>query len=200
MAPLVRQPSLLDGGPPRLDASFATARRRDLGRGAWIDEAPGWVAGADQLFDEIAAAAPWAAHERPMYDRVVDVPRLVTGRWEAPPEPIPAAARLLGERYGLDLSAVSANLYRDGADSVAWHGDRIGRVRRVTVVALVILGEPRRFLLRPTGGGPSIALDPGPGDLLVLGGTCQTTFEHCVPKRAHAGPRISVMFREPVDV
>ena len=152
MAPLVHQPSLLAAGAPSLDPEFSSASRRDLGRGAWVDEVPGWLEGADELFDRLLAEAPWAAHERPMYDRVVDVPRLVTGRWDDPPDPVPAAARLLGERYGLDLSAVSANLYRDGADSVAWHGDRIGRVRRVTVVVLLTLGEPRRFLLRPTGG------------------------------------------------
>lgn len=197
---VVRQPSLLATGPPALDAAFATARRTDLGRGAWLDEVPGWLSGADALFDELAAVAPWAEEERPMYDRIVDVPRLVTGRWDAAPAPVPEAAALLSRRYRLDLSAVSANLYRDGRDSVAWHGDRIGRIRATTVVAILTLGEPRRFLLRPAGGGPSLALDPGPGDLVVLGGTCQTTFEHCVPKRARAGPRISVMFREPVEV
>lgn len=197
---VVRQPSLLATGPPTLDAAFATARRTDLGGGAWLEEVPGWLSGADALFDELAAVAPWAEEERPMYDRIVDVPRLVTGRWPDAPAPVPEAADLLSRRYGLDLSAVTANLYRDGRDSVAWHGDRVGRVRPTTVVAILTLGEPRRFLLRPTGGGASLALDPGPGDLVVLGGTCQTTFEHCVPKRAHAGPRISLMFREPVDL
>jgi alkylated DNA repair dioxygenase AlkB len=197
---VVRQPSLLAAGAPALDAGFARARRRDLGRGAWLEEVPGWLAGAEACFDVLVAGAPWVAQERPMYDRVVEVPRLVTGRWDAPPAPLGEAAALLSARYRLDLSAVSANLYRDGHDSVAWHGDRIGRVRPTTVVAILSLGEPRRFLLRPTGGGASLALDPGPGDLVVLGGTCQTTFEHCVPKRAHAGPRISVMFREPVEV
>ena len=80
---------------------------------------------------------------------------------------------------------------------MAWHGDRIGRLHSDTVVAIVSLGSTRRFLLRPDGGGPSIAHDLRSGDLIVLGGTCQRTWEHCVPKRAHAGPRISLMFREP---
>jgi alkylated DNA repair dioxygenase AlkB len=102
----------------------------------------------------------------------------------------------LSARYGLDLSAVSANLYRDGRDSVAWHGDTLGRQVATTVVAIVSLGSVRPFLLRPKGGGPSVRYRPGHGDLLVLGGTCQRTWDHAVPKVASAGTRISLMFRE----
>jgi alkylated DNA repair dioxygenase AlkB len=106
-------------------------------------------------------------------------------------------ARCLGRRYGVELPSITANLYRDGRDSVAWHGDRIGRVRADAVVAILSLGSDRTLLLRPNGGGGgSIAIPMHSGDLVVQGGTCQRTFEHCVPKRAHAGPRISVMFRQ----
>lgn len=192
------QPSLLDAGEePAGDPALSGARRRFLGAGAWIDVVPGWVRGADQLFGRLIDVAPWAARERVMFDAVVTEPRLSTGTWDHPPEPCPQLAGLLGARYGLDLSAVSANLYRDGRDSVAWHGDRLGLFRAQTVVAIVSLGEPRRLLLRPHGGGPSIRLQPGHGDLVVMGGTCQRTWDHAVPKCAAAGPRVSLMFREP---
>lgn len=192
------QPTLLGSDEtPAVDRSFDGARRRFLGQGAWVDLVPGWVRGADALFETVLAAAPWQARTRTMWDNVVDEPRLSTGAWVDPPEPAPAMAAALSARYGLDLSAVSANLYRDGADSVAWHGDTAGRRRDTTVVAIVSLGTPRRFLLRPKGGGPSIRYLPGHGDLLVLGGTCQRTWDHCVPKCASAGSRISLMFREP---
>lgn len=190
------QPSLLGVEAPTFDGSFSRAVRRELGSGAWFDEVPGWVSGEDTLFEQIVAIAPWAGHERWMYDRVVEEPRLTTRQWDDPPEPIPAMATALSERYGLDLSVVSANLYRDGRDSVAWHGDRVGRKRDETVVAILSLGSPRRFLLRPKTGGRSLRLTPAAGDLLVLGGTCQRTWEHSVPKCASAGPRVSVMFRE----
>jgi alkylated DNA repair dioxygenase AlkB len=131
-----------------------------------------------------------------MYDKVVMEPRLTTRQWADPPDPVPAMADVLSRRYGRDLRVVSANLYRDGRDSVAWHGDRVARNRDQAVVAIVSLGSPRRFLLRPRGGGRSVRLTPQPGDLLVLGGTCQRTWQHSVPKCAAAGPRISVMFRE----
>jgi alkylated DNA repair dioxygenase AlkB len=193
---VVWQPSLLGLGPPRGDPAFAGAVWRDLGSGAWVEYVPDWVAGADALFETVLAKAPWQARERPMYERIVAEPRLTTGGWDDPPDPIPAFAGLLSERYERDLTAISANLYRDGRDSVAWHGDRLGRRTNDTVVALVSLGSPRRFLLRPKGGGASSRFVTRPGDLLVLGGTCQRTWEHSVPKTRAAGPRISVMFRE----
>jgi alkylated DNA repair dioxygenase AlkB len=193
---LVWQPSLLGDVPPDFDASFALAERRDLGSGAWLEEVPGWAQGSDALFEALLEDAPWASHERRMYDRMVVEPRLTTRQWDDPPPPLPAMARALSERFETDLSVISANLYRDGRDSVAWHGDRVARTRNETVVAVLSLGSPRRFLLRPKGGGRSLRLEPAPGDLLVLGGTCQRTWEHSVPKRAQAGPRISVMFRE----
>jgi alkylated DNA repair dioxygenase AlkB len=194
----VFQPSLLASGEaPGFDAGLDGARRRFLGSGAWLDVVPGWVRGADALFERVLEEAPWQSRARRMWDNVVDEPRLSTHGWHAPSPPAPAMADALSTHYGLDLTAVSANLYRDGRDSVAWHGDTSGRRVPTTVVAIVSLGSPRRFLLRPKGGGRSIRLTPGHGDLLVLGGTCQRTFEHSVPKCASAGPRISLMFREP---
>jgi alkylated DNA repair dioxygenase AlkB len=193
---LVWQPSLLGDVPPDFDASFSRAERRDLGSGAWLEEAPGWLEGSDALFEALLEGAPWASHERRMYDRMVVEPRLTTRQWDDPPPPLPAMAERLSKRFDADLLVISANLYRDGRDSVAWHGDRVARTRPETVVAILSLGSPRRFLLRPKGGGRSLRLEPAAGDLLVLGGTCQRTWEHSVPKRAQAGPRISVMFRE----
>ena len=182
---------------PGIDATFAGFVRHELGDGAWVDEVPGWLGGADVIHDLVANAAPWQAHRRLMWDREVDEPRLSSGVWADPPDPIPEMATVLGQHYGLALSAVSANWYRDGQDSVAWHGDIAGRYRATTVVAIVSLGAPRRFLVRPRGGGVSRRFVPAHGDLLVMGGTCQHAFEHAVPKIASAGSRISVMFREP---
>ncbi|HEY8544099.1 MAG TPA: alpha-ketoglutarate-dependent dioxygenase AlkB [Acidimicrobiales bacterium] len=193
---LTWQPSLLDAVEPGFDPAFAGADRRDLGDGAWLEVVPGWVHGADALFARVLDTAPWAEHERPMYDQVVVEPRLTTGLWFDPPEPVAAMAEALSERYDRDLCKVSANLYRNGRDSVAWHGDRVGRTRADTVVAIVSLGSARRFLLRPVGGGESLRLLPAPGDLLVLGGTAQTTWQHSVPKVKQVGARVSLMFRE----
>ncbi len=193
------QPSLLAvADEPDVDLALDGARRRFLGQGAWVDHVPGWVTGADRLFDDVLASAPWQdEQQRPMYDRIVDVPRLTTGGWhEGRPPLLDRIAQCLSRHYGTELPSISANLYRDGNDSVAWHGDRVGRHRVTTVVAIVSLGSPRRLLLRPEGGGPSVGYTLHSGDLLVQGGTCQRTHQHCVPKRATAGPRISVMFRE----
>jgi alkylated DNA repair dioxygenase AlkB len=105
----------------------------------------------------------------------------------------------LSARYGVRFDSAGFNLYRDGRDSVAWHADRIEEEIVDPVVALLSLGEPRRFLMRPRGGGPSIPFRLGRGDLLVTGGSAQRTWEHCVPKVARAGPRISVAYRHGLD-
>lgn len=180
-------------------------RRTELGHGAWIDVLPGWLSGADALFEELAAGVPWRAERRKMYDNVVAVPRLLAfyAAHDPLPHPVLDEARgALSARYAEELGEpfTTAGLcfYRDGRDSVAWHGDRIGRgAGQDTMVAILSVGAPRDLLLRPVaGGGPAVRRPLGHGDLIVMGGSCQRTWEHCVPKTAHAaGPRISVQFR-----
>jgi alkylated DNA repair dioxygenase AlkB len=182
-----------------------TVQRTRLDHGAWLDLRPGWVSGADALFDVLAETVPWRAERRQMYDRVVDVPRLLKfyDENELLPAPVLSDARErltahYGEELGEPFRTAGLCLYRDGADSVAWHGDRTGRgSREDTMVAIVSIGAPRSLLLRPRGGGgPTLRHDVGHGDLLVMGGSCQRTWEHAVPKTARpAGPRISIQFR-----
>ncbi|MER6225347.1 alpha-ketoglutarate-dependent dioxygenase AlkB [Streptomyces sp. 900105755] len=178
--------------------------RTVLGSGAWIDVLPGWLSGADALFEQLAADVPWHAERRQMYDNVVDVPRLLAyyGAGDPLPHPVLTEARdALTRHYAGELGEpfTTAGLcyYRDGRDSVAWHGDRIGRgAREDTMVAILSVGAPRDLLLRPLRGGPSVRRPLGHGDLIVMGGSCQRTWEHCVPKTARAaGPRISIQFR-----
>jgi alkylated DNA repair dioxygenase AlkB len=199
------QGSLLDASEETaLGPLGVTVRRAHLSRGAWVDIRPGWVTGADALFERVATAVPWRAERRMMYDRVVDVPRLLCfySEGQALPDPVLAAARdALSEHYrpelGEPLCTAGLCLYRDGRDSVAWHGDTTGRgSTEDTVVAIVSLGTPRALLLRPRDGGPVLRHDVGHGDLLVMGGSCQRTWEHAVPKSTRVtGPRISVQFR-----
>jgi len=199
------QESLLDlAARPGPGALAESVRRRALGHGAWLDIRPGWLAGADALFGRLLAAVPWRSERRMMYDRVVDVPRLLCFYDEGEPLPDPAltAAQAALDRHycpelGESLCTAGLCLYRDGRDSVAWHGDTIGRgSTEDTVVAIVSLGAPRALLLRPRGGGRALRYDLGHGDLLVMGGSCQRRWEHAVPKTTRAtGPRISVQFR-----
>ena len=199
------QESLLDlGEEPALGALGDTVRRTPLTRGAWVDLRPGWLSGSGAVFGRLAEAVPWRAERRHMYDRVVDVPRLTCFYEEDATLPDPvltAALQALNAHYEPELGepfrTAGLCLYRDGRDSVAWHGDTTGRSRREdTMVAIVSLGTPRAFLLRPRGGGKSLRYEIGHGDLLVMGGSCQRTWEHAVPKTTQAvGPRISVQFR-----
>lgn len=186
------QTTLFGRGAPSV-AGFARRRRIVLSRGAWVEQVPGFLEGQDTLFERVREHTAWTHQRRRMYERIVDVPRLL-GR---PPD-LPVLREIVDQleaTYGWRLDRVSAALYRDGDDSVAWHGDRMGPLRDDCVIAVLSLGSPRRFLLRPAGGGAGRRLDLSGGDLVVMGGTAQSTWEHCVPKCADAGPRIAVMFR-----
>ncbi|RFS81418.1 alpha-ketoglutarate-dependent dioxygenase AlkB [Actinomadura spongiicola] len=198
------QASLLDdtdGSGPR---PLSSARRTRLAHGAWTDVLPGWLPGADALFERLLTSVPWRAERRHMYDRVVDVPRLLAFYAEGDELPDPAlddAKAALDDHYADELGepfrTAGLCLYRDGRDSVAWHGDRIGRgATHDTMVAILSVGTPRSLLLRPRGGGRTIRHELGHGDLIVMGGSCQRTWEHAIPKTTRtAGPRISVQFR-----
>ena len=198
------QGSLLDLDEPTGLGDVTAVRRTVLTAGAWIDVLPGWLHGADAVFDALVGGVPWQAERRQMYDRVVDVPRLLSFYGEDDPLPDPrlvSAREALNAHYrdelGEPFTTAGLCLYRDGRDSVAWHGDTIGRGRSEdTMVAIVSLGSARSFLLRPRGGGATIRHRLGHGDLIVMGGSCQRTWEHAVPKTTRpVGPRMSVQFR-----
>lgn len=199
------QGSLLDViEDPALGSLGASVRRSPLSHGAWLDVRPGWLDGADRLFEQLQDVVPWRADKREMYDRIVDVPRLTCFYDEKMPLPHPildqarqALDRHYGDELGEPFRTAGLCLYRDGRDSVAWHGDTIGRSKTEdTMVAIISLGYPRALLLRPRAGGTSLRHNLGHGDLIVMGGSCQRTWEHAVPKTARpVGPRISIQFR-----
>lgn len=179
-------------------------RRVPLSQGAWADLAPGWIAGADEVFPRLVESIPWHAERREMYERTVDVPRLLCmyGVGDELPDPVLTRARDELNRYyatelGEEFVTAGCCYYRDGRDSVAWHGDRIGRSRTEdTMVAIVSFGSPRHLSLRPVGGRLHGSYPLGHGDLIVMGGSCQRTWEHAILKTGRAvGPRISVQFR-----
>jgi alkylated DNA repair dioxygenase AlkB len=188
--------------PAEFDAAFAEASRLTLDDTTWVELVPGWLRGADQVFDELTATLPFQQRTGVrMYDRIVAEPRL-SAWWRlehGEPEPLPLLRDMrlvLAEHYGEPFDSIGFNLYRDGNDSVAWHGDRHRHVVTNPVIAIVSVGAPRPFRLRPRGGGQSLSWSLGNGDLFVMGGACQHLWEHTVPKvRATTGPRLSITFR-----
>ena len=197
------QPTLLTAvaDAPTFDASFATARRIALDETAWVDHVSGWVDGADALFERVVADAPWTHRTVRMYDRMVEEPRLTA--WyghtlgdESVPAIFAAMAEALRVRYGRAFDGIGAALYRDGHDSVAWHSDRVDPTLVEPLVAIVSLGSARTLRLRPkTKGRATRPFALLPGDLFVMGGATQATWEHSVPKVASAGARVSLQFR-----
>jgi alkylated DNA repair dioxygenase AlkB len=182
---------------PSFDASFSRLERIVLADGAWIDLAREWLSGHEHVYRDLLHAVPWRAERRVMYEKEVDVPRLY-GELGSDEKSLPVIEEMrtaLDAHYRCSFARTSFALYRDGKDSVAWHGDYVAREMSEAIVATVSVGAPRRFLLRRTGGGPSLAFSLGWGDLLVMGGTCQRTYQHAIPKVRQAHPRISIMLR-----
>jgi alkylated DNA repair dioxygenase AlkB len=196
-----RQGSLFGVLDPAVDSAFGGLERFELDDRSWVDVARGWLTGADSVFDDLLGVLPLRQRtDIKMFDRVVDEPRL-SAWWHVDagqPEPLPILAEmreLLSERYGERFHSIGFNLYRDGRDSVAWHGDRHRHVVTDPIVAIVSVGSPRPLRIRPRGGGESRGWNLGNGDLFVMGGACQHEWEHTVAKVRHAEPRLSITFR-----
>ena len=154
---------------------------------------------ARRWFDVLVAKVDWQHLRRPMYDRVVDVPRLLSQhRVDDLPGGLPLAEMLarVRERVPAPFDAVGMNFYRDGRDSVAMHGDKLHQLREGHPIALVSLGAPRRMLIRAKADhADRIAVDLMPGSLLAMSHAMQSSHEHGIPKVRDAAPRISVVFR-----
>ena len=200
------QTSLFDDlySEPELRPLGAMVQRIDLEDGAWVDLRPAWLSNSDALFERLATEVPWREDNREMYDKVVTVPRLVAryGVDSVMPDPVLIQAMdALNEHYGRPAGQVfeTAGLcfYRTGEDSVAWHGDRVGRTLHLdTMVGILSVGTERTLSVRPRGGGEILRFPIGHGDLIVMGGSCQRTYEHAILKSKTAvGPRISIQFR-----
>jgi len=180
--------------------SFDGLRRLQLDGSSWVDLVPSWLPGHAELFEQLQSDAPWQQRERWMYDKQVLEPRLVAS-WSGEelhrlPRRLQEVRAAVSDRYQVDFDSVLVNLYRDGRDGVAWHGDTVRKRLPEAVVVTVGLGERRRFLLRPGDSGPAVhTLRSGHGDLVVMGGRAQHEWQHTVPKEARAGARMSVTMR-----
>ncbi|MCW2668802.1 MAG: putative alkylated repair protein [Frankiales bacterium] len=189
------QDSLLTVEHDRL--SFDGGRRDHLDGTSWIDLVPGWVPDHADLFDQLLAEAPWQQRTRVMWEREVLEPRLTAWFKEGLPASLEQLQLAVSRRYGVEFDSCLVNLYRDGNDAVAWHGDTVRKTLRNPLVVTVSLGASRRFLVRRRGGGPVLKeYAPGQGDLMVMGGAMQHDYEHTVPRQKNAsGARMSVTMR-----
>ena len=189
--------TLFGHGEPTVISGWAP-QRIDLDPCCWVDHAAGFLTGADQLLADLEAQMEWFRGKRLMYGQWHDEPRRTsTTAHEQCDEPIAinAIRNELSAHYDMSFQGLFCNYYETGADGVAWHADRIGRTEVDPLVAIVSLGGPRTFRMRPQSGGSSWSISLESGDLLVMGGATQHHWEHAIPKTAHAAPRMSVTMR-----
>ena len=163
----------------------------------WPDVLPPEL--ADACFRRLRTGTDWRLEQRPMYDRIVDVPRLLASYRvdTAPPAlGLHALLALVQSLAPAPYTSIGMNLYRDGNDSVAMHGDKMQLAAAGYPITLVSLGAPRRMLVKArAAGSQAIAFDLAPGSVLAMSHASQQTHEHGIPKTRHAQPRISVVFR-----
>jgi hypothetical protein len=171
---VVWQPSLWGfAEEPALDARFAALVRHRLDATTWADHAPGWVRGTDAVLDE-----------------------LLTARDAADVELVETMRAALSERYGMELHVTATELLASGDRTIAWRQDASGARYTNPVVATVSFGARRTVRMRPRGvKGGTTNFTCASGDLFVMGGGAQHTWDHCVPRNRRArGPHVRVTF------
>jgi alkylated DNA repair dioxygenase AlkB len=186
----------------------APSTRHELPEASWVELTSGFVAEPSEWFERINTSAPWAQNEVLRYDRYVPENRLAAGL-SADNVPLLRQTQLhLESRFRVRFAGVAAILYRNGDDFQGLHSDREMRWLDDTLIAIVVLGQRRPFVLRRRTGDASfvdrtpagkadgdLVLEPGEGDLLVMGGANQREWLHGVPATTTDRPRISLTWR-----
>lgn len=190
-----------------IDRSANVERIELAGHGSWVDLCPSFIREPEALLEQVLESAPWSQGEVWRFDHYVEERRL--GAFLSKPE-LPDAIRQTGmhleARYRVPLTGVTAIHYRDGEDFQGLHSDREMRWLDETIIAILVLGQARPFLLRPrrdvndpekrSDVSEDVVLRPGNGTLVVMGGRCQQEWLHGVP--AHpptTGSRVSLTWR-----
>lgn len=88
------------------------------------------------------------------------------------------------------------NLYHNGNEGLGWHSDDETMLGKNPTIASLSLGVERKFSFRHKGTGQIISLFLENGSLLVMQGSTQIHWQHCLPKsKKIACPRINLTFR-----
>lgn len=186
----------------------AEFERIDLDATSWVDVSRGWLTNADELYGHLFSTVKWQTSKLFRYEQFVEERRLGAGWRRGTPLPHPVLAevtRTIQRRYKVEFPGFGMIQYRDGGDGQGFHRDTDMRWLEDTVIAVLTLGETRPWHLRPhtskyndsAGKGATHDLQPGAGDLIVMGGRCQADWEHSVPylKSRTVGTRISLQWR-----
>lgn len=195
--------------PPAVDSWLAaspTVERLELGGGSWVDVARGLVPAADAVHDEIIEGVSWQQGRVFRYERWIDEPRLgAVVRAEQRHLALAAVETWITRRYRVAFDSVALARYRDQRDSVAWHRDRELKWLDDTIIGVLTLGARRPWLMKPLSARRDddgvfdlgvFDLAPASGDLIVMGGRCQTGWLHAVPKTpTPCRSRISAQWR-----
>ncbi|HET9485577.1 MAG TPA: alpha-ketoglutarate-dependent dioxygenase AlkB [Xanthomonadales bacterium] len=198
--------------PPQLALFDAASRTVFDDASGSVTYTPGVVEPAlsGHWFDTLRDGVGWKSERRVMYEREVEVPRLLASFRLAElraPARAPAtervhavlreAAQRVSAHTGVSFDSVGLNFYRDGRDSVAPHNDHLDELEPGAPIALLSLGAARRMTIRAKAPPPRVLkLELEPGSVLVMSYATQLNYDHGIPKtREPVGARISLAFR-----
>ncbi|MEO8413349.1 MAG: alpha-ketoglutarate-dependent dioxygenase AlkB [Ginsengibacter sp.] len=101
---------------------------------------------------------------------------------------------------GATFNSCLLNLYHSGEEGMAWHSDDESSLGRNAVIASLSLGADRKFAFKHKQTSQTISISLAGGSLLVMKGSTQTNWLHCLPKTKKLKlPRVNLTFRTMVD-
>lgn len=170
---------------------------------------------ARALHDSLQQTLAWQPEWIVIAGKRIQVPRLISWYGDADAvyrysgarhDPLPWTQDLLAlktrieQRTGHVFNSVLGNYYRTGQDSMGWHADKERELGPNPAIASLSLGAMRRFLLRHNRTRETVSLELENGSLLVMQGSLQHHWRHCIPKDvAGTDSRINLTFRRIVD-
>ncbi len=107
---------------------------------------------------------------------------------------------LVEELTGTAFNSCLLNLYHNGDEGMAWHSDDEKSLGKDSTIASVSFGAEREFRLKHKRGEEKISVLLESGSLLVMKGSTQSHWLHCIPKsKKIKTPRINLTFRTMVS-
>ena len=170
---------------------------------------------ATDHFEALLSETKWSQETIQMFGKVTNIPRLTAWYGDADKpytysgiqmQPLPWTERLLEIKTRVEtisqtvFNSVLLNQYRNGNDSVDWHADDEPELGANPVIGSVSFGGVRDFKFRSKDADSSDTqttetIELRHGDVLLMSGETQRNWNHQIPKRAKADPRINLTFR-----
>ncbi len=166
---------------------------------------------ADDFYNYLLTEIPWRPDEAVIFGKLIETKRKIawygdesfeytySGRTKRALSWTPqllalkeACENLTGEKYNSCL----LNLYHDGSEGMAWHGDGEKDLKKNGAIASLTFGAERKFAFKHKATKEKVELQLSHGSLLVMKDETQSHWLHRLPPtKKVSSPRINLTFR-----